>query len=354
MVGVSAPTSILSIGTALPQHRIEIGDVVELAEKLWPRLATVAKATGEGSPTRYFVSSLEEIVSTRTLGQSMATYADHARRLLTEAICKALESAHVRPQEIDFVISVSCTGYLIPSVDALLVGDLGLRPDVIRLPITELGCSAGAAAIAFAHRHLLAHPDHKVLVAAVELPSVIRQREDHSLDNLIATLVFGDGAAAAVLGSGGGAGLRVEAAASYLVPDTAAYLGMDLRDSGFHVVLSPRLPRVVQAHLEPAVSAFMEAADVRAVDFLALHAGGPRIVDAVQAALGLSHDLLDDTRRTFERVGNLSSASILFVLQALASRLNSTPHEGLAIGLGPGVSVELLHLRWCPAPAPPR
>jgi len=353
VVGDSAATSILSLSTALPEHRIDTEDILELAARLWPRLATVARAAGEGSPTRYFVAGLMDSIKPRTLGQSMATYAQHARTLLTEAIGRALVEAGVRADDIDLVISVSCTGYLLPSIDAVLVADLGMRPDVIRLPITELGCSGGTAALAFAHRHLLAHPEHRVLVAAVELPSVVWQSEDHSLDNLIASLVFGDGAAAAVLGTGGGPGLRIEGASSYLVPDTAAYLGYDLGDHGFRVLLNPRLPRLVTSTLEPVVSAFREAAGVRALDFRALHAGGPRIADAVQTALELAPEVLEDTRRTFQRVGNISSASILFVLQELASRLDGMPQEGLGIGLGPGVSIELLHLRWCPRQAPP-
>ena len=348
---VSVPTSILSISTALPEHRVETADFVELAERLWPRLATAAKAAGEGSPTRYLSSSIEEMVRPRSINESQATYFDHARRLLTKAMCEALESAGVKAKEIDLIISVSCTGYLCPSIDAYLVADLGLRPDVIRLPITELGCSAGTAAIAFAHRHLLAHPDHKVLVAAVELPSTVWQFHDRSLDNLIGSLVFGDGAAAAVLGTGC-AGLRVEAASSYLVPDTASYLGFDLRDGGFHLVLNARLPRILEAHLAPVVSAFMEAARVGALDFVALHAGGPQIFDAAQSALGLEPELLDVTRRTYKRVGNISSVSIFFVLRELTSRLDAAPQEGLGIGLGPGISIELLHLRWCPAKVP--
>jgi predicted naringenin-chalcone synthase len=346
-VRVSFPTSIRSISTVLPEHQVETADVVEIAERLWPRLATVAKAAGEGSPTRYFVMSLDEMVKPHSIDESQATYFEHSRRLLTKAVCEALQAAHVRANEIDLVISVSCTGYLCPSIDAFLAADLGMRPDVLRLPITELGCSAGTAAIAFAHRHLLAHPDDRVLVVAVELPSSVFQFHDRSLDNLIGCLVFGDGAAAAVLGTGG-AGLQVEAASSYLVPDTASYLGFDLRNGGFHLVLNARLPRILEERLAPVVSAFTEANRIGPLDFVALHGGGPQIFDATQAALGLEPELLDVTRRTFKRVGNNSSVSIFFVLQELISQLKGISQEGIGIGLGPGISVELLHLRWCP------
>ena len=348
-----ATTRILSVGTAVPENKIEPADVLGLAEQLWPRLALAAKA-GEGGPTRYFITPLLDAVSERTLTERMAMYSQHGQKLLREAVCKALDGAGVRPDEIDMIISVSCTGYMLPSMDAYLVASLGMRPDVLRLPITELGCSAGTSALGFAHRHLMAHPEHKVLVAAMELPSTQWQNHDRSLDNLIGALIFGDGAGAAVLtGSEGGkdSGLQILSHSSYLVPDTTKNLGYDLRDGGFHLVLSARLPRLLAKVLQPVVEAFEAKTGLPHLDFLALHPGGRDIIDAVEQALALPPELLTHTRRTFQRVGNMSSASIMFVLEDLAKRLPPKPLEGLGIGLGPGVSVELLRMRWRPSPA---
>src|SRR5439155_16197575 len=175
------------------------------------------------------------------------------------------------PQEIDLVISVSCTGYLVPSLDVRLAAEIGLRPDVIRVPLTELGCSGGAAAIAAAHRHLAAYPEARVLVVAVELASLSFHPGDRSLDNLTASMVFGDGAAAAVLGERTGSALRLVTAESRLVPDSEHVLGFDLRDSGFHVVLDRRLPQLIEASLGEVVADFQRRRQVPEPDFYAVH-----------------------------------------------------------------------------------
>jgi predicted naringenin-chalcone synthase len=275
----------------------------------------------------------------------MRSYAEHAPRLARLASSRALADAQLEPGDIDMVISVSCTGYLVPSLEVRLAAEMGMRADIIRLPLTELGCSGGAAALAAAHRHLAAYPQSRVLVVAVELCSLSFRPDDRSLDNLTAAMVFGDGAAATVLGGDGGPDcLQLVHATSRIVPNSTSVLGFDLRDSGFHVVLDRRLPRLVEASLAGAVADFRASRRIEALDFYAVHAGGPRIFDAVQSALRLDDEALAVSRRVFSEVGNLSSASILFSLAALPE----TPGEGLAIAFGPGVTIELAHLRRGP------
>jgi predicted naringenin-chalcone synthase len=296
--------------------------------------------------TRYTVEPLANVIRNRSLGDAMRSYAEHAPRLAQLASSRALADAQLEPRDIDMVISVSCTGYLVPSLEVRLAAEMGMRADIIRLPLTELGCSGGAAALAAAHRHLAAYPHSRVLVVAVELCSLSFRPDDRSLDNLTAAMVFGDGAAAAVLGGDAGRdGLHLVHATSRLVPNSASVLGFDLRDSGFHVVLDRRLPRLVEAALPGAVADFRAGRRIEALDFYAVHAGGPRIFDAVQSALRLDDEALAVSRQVFREVGNLSSASILFSLAALPE----TPGEGLAIAFGPGVTIELAHLRRGPS-----
>jgi alkylresorcinol/alkylpyrone synthase len=336
----------LGFGTALPEHVIPPEASHATLSALWPRL----KAAAAGHDvTRYAVEPLERVVEHRALGDAMRLYADHAPRLALVACRRALEAARVEPEEIDLVISVSCTGYMVPSLDVRLAAELGLRPGVIRLPLTELGCSGGAAAIAAAHRHLAAYPSGRVLVVAVEVPSLSFQPDDRSLDNLTASMVFGDGAAATVMGVGPGC-LSLVAAESRLLPASEGLLGFELRDSGFHVVLDRRLPRLIQAGLADAVEDFRGRLGVERIDFYAVHAGGPRIFDAVEEALGLGRDDLAVSRRVFREVGNLSSASILFCLASLPG----TPGDGLAIAFGPGVTIEMAHLRRSASVRTPR
>ena len=333
-------SSILSIATAVPEHRLEPADALRHLRGFWPRLEKLEE-TEATLGVRYTCEPVEQLLRPRTLDELREAYLNHARRLAVTAACKAMGEAGVSGSGIDLVITVSCTGYLVPSLDVYMAEELGFRPDIIRMPITELGCSAGASAIAAAHRHLAAYPDQKVLVVAVEIPSLNFQQADTSLDNLTASLVFGDGAGAAVLGEG--EGLRVLRTASHLIPRTAHVLGFDLRDGGFHVVLDRRLPRILERELRPVVERFVASSGLGEPRFYAVHAAGPRIFDSIQTSLGLPAHALDASRQVFAEVGNTSSAAIFFTLEKLIACEGDG--DGLGVGIGPGISVELMHLR---------
>lgn len=344
-------TIICAIATAVPDHRLEPAAVIAQLRHWWPQLDRLDDATTSAG-TRYTCEPLERLLQPRTLTEQTASYLKHGRRLAGDAAREALRRAGVAGRDVDMVITVSCTGYLVPSLDVHLAEELGLRPDVIRIPLTELGCSGGAAAIALAHRHLLAYPAHRVLVIAVELPSLTFRSTDHSLDNMTAALVFGDGAGSALLTGQDRPGLAVVKTASQLVPSTAGLLGFDLRDGGFHVVLDRRLPRILLRELRPLVERFTAAAGLDSLDFLVAHAGGPRIFEAVETALGLDSEVLEGAREVFATVGNTSSAAIFFALERLVGSLGAEPKEGLGLGLGPGITIELMHLAWTPSENP--
>ena len=341
---------LVSVATALPSHRLDPGAALAQLRRFWPRLERLVEADA-ALGTRYTCEPVDRLLGRRGLEALRDAYLEHARDLTVAAARKALQAAEIGGADVDLIISVSCTGYLVPALDVYLVEDLGLRPDVLRLPITELGCSAGAAALAAAHRHLQAFPEQKVLVTAVELPSLSFQPGDGSLDNLTACLVFGDGGGAAVLAGGeaGERGLQLLRAASYLVPGTADLLGFDLRDDGFHVVLDRRLPRVLAGELRAVVDRFLGPGGLGALDFVAAHAAGPRIFEVVESALRLRPGMLDLSRAVFAEVGNTSSAAIFFTLERVLGALGGRPARGLGLGLGPGVSIELMQLDWVPS-----
>jgi predicted naringenin-chalcone synthase len=318
-----------------------------MLSRFWPYIGRLDDARA-GLGRRYTCEPADALIRERSLTDQAASYRRHAPRLACAAAGKALGRAGLRGCDVDMIVTVSCTGYLVPALDVYLAPVLGLRPDVVRLPITELGCSAGATAIALAHRQLLGSPDQAILVIAVELPTLSFHAGDRSTDNLVSSLIFSDGAGAAVMTGGpAGAGLRVEDTASRLAPGTAHLLGFDLRDDGFHPVLDRRLARALARELPPAVESFRTAHGLNSLDFLAVHAGGPRILDAVQTALGLDSRLLDLSRQVFAEVGNTSSASIFFALDRLLGDLQGqAAAQGLGIGLGPGLTIELMHLNW--------
>ena len=345
--------ALLGMATAVPEHRLEPADALRALRDYWPQLDRL-DADDLALGTRYLCEPLGDVLKPRGLAALRDTYLRHARTLAHRAAAEALAEARVEADAVDLVITVSCTGYLVPSLDVYLADTLGLRRDAVRVPITELGCSGGAAAIAMARRHLAGYPDDTVLVVAVEVPSLSFHPDDSSPDNLTACLVFGDGAGAAVLGRPvpNRARLEVIRTASHLVPGTADVLGFDLRDGGFHIVLDRRLPRVLAAELAPAVDRFLADGEAPPPAFYAVHAAGPRIFNVIESAMSLAPGALDVSRRVFARVGNTSSAAIFFTLQDVIEARGSEPAHGLGLGVGPGVTVELMHLAWVPAPEP--
>ncbi len=324
-------TTIASVGLALPSYRLAADEGRSVIAGHWPHLTALAVEP----VTRYLVRPVDVTFRPRTIAERMAVYSEEAPRLAEVAASRALASAGVSPSQVDLLISVSCTGYMVPALDVRLSNSMGFKPSVLRLPLTELGCSGGGAALAAAHRHLQAERTAIVLVVCVELCSLTFDPDDLSLDNLTAALVFGDGAAAAVLRDDG-PGLHITKAGSRLIPNTEHLLGFQLRDGGFHPVLDRHLPGRLEAALTELVTTF----GGQEMSFYAVHAGGPRIFDAVERALSLPPFGLAASRASFREVGNLSSASLLFVL----SRLQPDAGCGLAMAFGPGVSVELLQL----------
>jgi alkylresorcinol/alkylpyrone synthase len=300
---------------------------------------------------RYSVEPVAALGRPRTLGESQQSYRTHALRLGRQVAREALARAEVAAQEIDLIITVSCTGIMIPSLDAYLVDELGLRRDVRRLPITALGCAGGAAALARAHDFLVGFPAAHALVIAVELPSLSVQRSDPSVANLVSTALFGDGAAAAVLAGGGAeaSGVRVLETQSHVFPRSTHALGFELRDDGFHSVLSKEIPLLLKPEISRLVTEMAARRGLRRADLtcFVLHPGGRKILCVLEEELGLTRD---DTQLSWEilgRYGNQSSASVLFVLHEWLTRRAPPPGaHGVLAAFGPGLATDLLLLRW--------
>jgi alkylresorcinol/alkylpyrone synthase len=337
--------AIASLATGVPTNKASVEEVSRTVGTVLGRRMPMSNPV-EGARTRYFAEPLSSLASPRSQSRQTDAYLAHGRVLARKVACEALERAAVPLSDIGLVVAVSCTGVVLPSLDAELIPELGLAPTVARLPITELGCGAGIAALGRALDYILAYPDRAVLLLAVELPSLTFQPDDHSVDNLVAAMVFGDGAAACVLHGGHAEnGWTIEHYGTTLIPQGAKHLGYELRDGGLRVVLSRELPQVVEAHLGKVVESFLGRAGISLadIDVLAIHPGGPRIFDAVHRALELPPDALAVSRRVFDEYGNPSSAGIFFVLDALLR--SGAAGRALAIAFGPGLSIELALLR---------
>jgi len=299
--------------------------------------------------TRYAALPLAELgISSPTI--SSLNYRRHATALGEEVAAGAMEDAAVSASQIDMIISVSCTGLMIPSMDAHLANVLGFRADVRRLPLTELGCAGGAAALARARDFLVGHPGGHVLVVAVELPSLSLQFGDTSDDNIVSSALFGDGAAAVVLGPRHGPGLEIIETLSHLFPDSLGLLGLELRDDGFHSILRREVVDVLRAGARELVDALVATRALRRADlsFFVLHTGGQTILRCLEQELALDREATQPSWDVLRRYGNQSSASVLFVLHEwMTKRQPERGAHGLLAAFGPGLSAEMMLLHGC-------
>lgn len=307
-----------------------------------------------GVRQRHLVLPLDDYGRLSTFDEANDHFLDHAVSLGAQAVADALKAADLTPGDVDLVVSTTVTGLAVPTLDARIAALVGLRPDVRRVPLFGLGCVAGAAGIARLHDYLLGHPDHVAVLVAVELCSLTIQRDDVSMPNVVASGLFGDGAAA-VVGVGqrrapGGAPGRVEVldSRSRLYPDSERTMGFDVGAGGLRIVLDARVPAIVRRYIRHDVDEFLADHGLCRADigFWVCHPGGPKVIDAVRDALGVADREVALTRASLARIGNLSSASVLHVL---ADTLRERPPEpgshGLLMAMGPGFCSELVLLR---------
>jgi alkylresorcinol/alkylpyrone synthase len=317
----------------------------------YPEFARIDRMVDQTAvQTRYLTVRPEELVEQRDLESSNALYLETARDLARTVAKAALDRADISADAVDAVVAVSCTGYAIPSLDVHLVNDLGMRRETRRLPITELGCGGGTAGLALAGELVRARPGSTVLLVAVELCSNTFQPADQSWENVIAAMLFGDGAAAAVVTDiPRGPGPALLAARSHLFPDTLDYMGYVLKPSGFHLVMSPRVPEMVRTAYLPLLTGFLAEQGLaqRDLDFYVMHPGGAKILRYYNEYVGVPAEWLEYSADEMGRHGNMSSASVLFVLDAvLRSNRLQAGALGLLGSLGPGFCAEMLLLRW--------
>jgi alkylresorcinol/alkylpyrone synthase len=283
-------------------------------------------------------------------------YIDEAAVLGERALRRALDAAGVSAADLDLLIVTSVTGVAVPSLDARLIPRLGLRSDIRRLPIFGLGCVAGAAALGRLHDYLLGWPGQTAALLAVELCSLNWPTSGITPADMVAAGLFGDGAVALIARGGQadatdgpGLGPQVIASRSALYPDSGDALGWRLSNDCFRIVLTTELPAVVERGLADSVTDFLAEHDLSIEDIASwiCHPGGPKVIDAVQRALKLPDRAVAASRRSLAEVGNMSSASVLHILEMISDTERPAPGSpGLMIGLGPGVSAELVLLRW--------
>jgi alkylresorcinol/alkylpyrone synthase len=352
---------IVSVAPALPPHRYPQQEITDrFAELVLPagtdRRMLDRFHAAAGVQTRHLALPIDSYPALSSFGAANDAFIEVGVELGQQAVSAALSAAGLTAADVDLILATSVTGVAAPSIDARLVPRLGLRTDVKRLPIFGLGCVAGAAGISRLHDYLRGDPDGVAVLLSVELCSLTIQRDDPSIANLVASGLFGDGAAAVVMVGDRRAeelgltdGPRVVDTRSRFYPDTERVMGWDIGGSGFRIVLDASVADVVEANLGTDLDEFLGGHDLKTEDIerWVTHPGGPKVLEAVARAARLADDALQPARDCLARVGNLSSASVLHVL---ADTLDGPPpapgSPGVLLAMGPGFCAELVLLRW--------
>lgn len=350
-----SPARIQSIATAVPPHTIPH----DLAETLLRDLATAWRVRPERLisilhhtciESRHTVYPPDAVLAEHTLGERNRAYVRTSLELGEQVARRALDDAGVAAEHIEAFISVSCTGFMLPSIDAHLINRLRMSPHIRRLPITELGCAAGAVGLARAWEQLQAYPGGCVLLLSIELPSLTFQPNDRRLMQLVSSMLFADGAAAVVVsGAKTGRGPMLLGSLSYTIPGTLQEMGYELDQDGFHIILTAAVPELIRDTIRPQIIHLLgqhgySMADLR---WLAMHPAGPKVLQVVEKELCLKPEQLAASWSIMRRYGNMSSASVLFVLDEMMRTNAAQPGDlGIVVAFGPGMSGEIVLARW--------
>lgn len=346
-------TRIAAVALALPEYvypQSEITrELVQLISAAPGRRAVMERMhAASGIGTRHTALPLEQYRTLGSFGETNDIFIRVATELAERALGDALTAAGLTATDVDFIMFTSVTGISAPSIDALLIPRLGLRSDIKRLPSFGLGCVAGASGIARVHDYLVGHPNDVGVLISVELCSLTLQRADETMANFVATGLFGDGAAAVVMVGNGleSDGPRVVDTRSAFYPETGDVIGWNVKASGFEIVLTAGVADLIVRHFPIDVRSFLadNGLTLAEVGCWIAHPGGPRVLEAFADSLGLAREVFDLSWASLEKVGNLSSSSVLHVLADAGPQPSGT--HGLLFALGPGVGAEFVLLEW--------
>lgn len=337
------PPTVLSVGTAVPRHVMAQSDLAAMAPRMFdPQRSEVERLMPvfehAGIDTRYSCVPLDWYLRPHGWRERNALYVENAVDLLGHAAEEALAEAGREPRDIAAIVVASTTGIATPSLDALLLNRIGLSPEVVRLPIFGLGCAGGVAGLSHAAALARTLPDGDVLFLAVELCALTFRQGDMSNSNIIATALFGDGAAAMVIGRPGSPGLRLGASGMKTWPNSLNVMGWRVEDDGFGVLFTRDIPYLVRADLRAAMSEFLARHDLARRDLAGFvcHPGGAKVLDALEEVFDLAPGALTAAREVLRDYGNMSAVTAMFVLRRMMAQGLAGRH--LMSALGPGFS----------------
>lgn len=355
--GPPAPT-LCRPAVSVPEHVITLEETLGLARERHPGHPQLALALrlieNTGVRTRHLVQPIEETLRHPGFEERNLRYEREAKSRAPEVVRRALAHAELEPAEIDLIVYVSCTGFMMPSLTAWMINNMGFRAETRQLPIAQLGCAAGGAAISRAHDFCTAYPGSNALIVSCEFCSLCYQPTDLGVGSLLSNGLFGDALSAAVVRGRGGSGIRLERNGSHLVPGTEEWISYAVRDTGFHFLLDKRVPGTMEM-LAPVLKSLTEQHgwDVSLLDFMIVHAGGPRILDDLCRYLAVPPEMFRFSRATLTEYGNIASSVVFDALDRLFAE-GGVPESarGLIAGFGPGITAEVALGRWAGAAVP--
>ncbi len=346
---------ITTVAKQLPEFCRNTEDIVPLVE-LWLagqeqrfRRKVVKIFEGAAVDKRFSIMEPAEVFTATSFEQKNDIYVREVKKLGKKVLEKALTKADWFPDSLDYIITVSCTGIMIPSLDAYLINDLGLRQDIIRLPVTEMGCAAGVSGLIYAENFLRANPGKRAALVAVESPTATFQLDDYSMANMVSAAIFGDGAACVLVSSEQDAkGPKIVGGEMYHFPDATRMMGFDLTNHGLKMILDISVPETIAEHFPDIVHPFLKkyGTSIAAVEHLVFHPGGRKIVQTVEELFGKLGKNIDDTREVLREYGNMSSATVLYVLERFLDKDIKKGEQGLILSFGPGFSAQRVLLEW--------
>ena len=348
-------TKIVSVAKQLPRYSKETDEIIPYV-KNWMRgqdnrfkRKVLKLFKGSGVKRRYSIMDIEEVFTKSSFEEKNNIYIHEATKLAEQSLKKSLKKANLLPSEIDYIITVSCTGFMIPSLDAYLINSLQMKQDIMRLPVTEMGCVAGVSGIIYGKKFLNANPNKRVAVVSVEAPTATFQSENFSMENIVSAAIFGDGAASVILSSHqADTGPIIVDESMYHFYDSIDIMGFKLVNTGLQMILDKRVPEIISNHFPLIIYPFLEKNNLKIEDInhLIFHPGGKKIVQTIEDLFKSLDKNLDVTKKILKLYGNISSATVLYVLERFMNEQRQKQERGLMLSFGPGFTAQRILLQW--------
>jgi predicted naringenin-chalcone synthase len=346
---------INSVSKQLPKYFRTTDEIIPFLDA-WlvgqdERFVRKVKKIFEGAAVdkRYSIMDPIEVFTNTSFEDRNDIYVREVIDLGTKVLTKALTKSNWKPEDLDYIITVSCTGIMIPSLDAYLINKLKLRQDIVRLPVTEMGCAAGISGIIYAKNFLKANPGKRAAVIAVESPTATFQLDDFSMANIVSAAIFGDGAACVLLSShDDDEGPEIIDEEMYHFYDAEHLMGFKLTNSGLQMILDIDVPVTIASHFPEIINPFLDKNNIKMedLDHLIFHPGGKKIVQTVENLFSDLGKNIDDTKEILRLYGNMSSATVLYVLEQIIDKKPNKGENGLMLSFGPGFSAQKVLLQF--------